>query len=72
MANCKTNGHIYRQFSTRCVMCGEEGTDFEKCSPPCEYYDTGKCRCAQMEGPVPALKSLRPLRLRAPAYVSTE
>ncbi len=53
MPNCETNGHIYRQFSTKCVMCGEEGTDFEKCSPPCEYYDSGSCRCAQMEGPLP-------------------
>jgi len=49
MATCETNGHLYGQFSTKCIMCGKEGGNFERCSPVCAYYDSGTCRCAKME-----------------------
>ena len=49
MATCETNGHLYGQFSTKCIMCGKEGVNFERCSPVCAYYDSGTCRCAKME-----------------------
>lgn len=51
MATCETNGHIYGQFSTKCIMCGYEPADWAACSPRCEYYLNGKgqCRCAKFE-----------------------
>lgn len=53
MATCETNGHLYGQFSTKCIMCGEEKTDWTACNPRCAYYldGEGNCRCAQFERP---------------------
>lgn len=51
MADCETNGHVYREMSTKCIFCGYEPTDWAKCSPVCAYYPTGACRCAQFENP---------------------
>ena len=59
MANCKTNGHVYRQFSTKCVMCGEEGTDSTH-TDECAYVEHGtECDCGLWAAD--ALKSSLPL-----------
>lgn len=51
MANCETDGHIYRSMSDKCIFCGHEPTDWQQCATRCAEYTSGLCRCARLENP---------------------